>query len=164
MPSDDDQQQCHHHGHQDPSRVKELLHQRYHFLQHQHEAHQGPDSTVPALHLDEQLLDALSQDVDYQHHREYLAIEAWLVAAFTDQTGCYADPATRVGSVLPELVSIRAGHGYRCPTACPTTEEPGCDRCPACADGDHRQQAQATFALSQLLDQAQWNAYRELQD
>ena len=139
----------------------ELLRRRYQFLFHQHEAHGGPDTSVETRQIDEILLESLSDGGHPRHSAEYLAIEAWLVASYTDKTGLYADPAYRVDSTLPELVSTRAEDGYVCPAACPTYEDPGCDGCTACADSAHRQQAQATFALSQMLRQARWEAFVE---
>jgi len=159
----------HHSGVHAGQDIGELIHRRYHFLQHQHESHGGPDADIPFLHLDEHVLQTLAangtSDRDgYFDTAEYLAIEAWAVEAFTKRTGVFTDPQDRAASPLPGSVLQRATTTYACPPGCSTTAEPGCDGCTACEGGAHRRRGLAAFELYRLLDQARWDAYLETRD
>ncbi|MFE7194060.1 hypothetical protein [Kitasatospora sp. NPDC057541] len=147
--------QHHHcgHSHHDHD-LDEQLHQRFHHLQHHHR-HGALDATLDPTQADEMVLDRLADRIPgVRTTEDYLAIEAWLAAAYTDRRSCYADPHTHVHSELPTMVRERAAWLYPCPTA---DGLPGCPQ--ACAGADHRAQAQAAFDLSLLLERDRWDFY-----
>ncbi|MFF2080652.1 hypothetical protein ACFVXG_38540 [Kitasatospora sp. NPDC058162] len=151
----------HTHGHQHGRDIGEILHRRFHFLEHRHRDHGGLDETVEPLPIDEQILARVAAGDPHEMTTEvYLAIEAWLTTAYTARRGCYADPRIHGHSDLVALVQDRAAWLYTCPETCPTTEQPGCDGCSeACAGGVHRSRARAVYELAVILDRDHWDAF-----
>lgn len=107
---------------------------------------------------DEDVLDQLTRTTG----NAYVCLEAWLTAAYLDGTGCYADPAVRAASQLPELLLGHANRRHSCPPGCPGTGAQ-CDGCAQACGGDaHRRQALMSRLFAHILADRQQEARRLL--
>ncbi|MGW4806453.1 hypothetical protein [Kitasatospora sp. NPDC004272] len=144
------------HSHQPGHGRKPYRGQRLRVLQARHR-YDGLDATLEPLPGDEELLDHLAAaDPHNRHTEDYLAIEAWLTAAYTARRGCYADPLAHAQSALPGLVRERAAWLYACSNANPpdTGDHPH-----TCPWGEHRFWARHAFERSLELERARWDAF-----